>query len=59
MTSSEQTINKPDETTPLTAGCADATAQTREKWKPGSGFIWIEIGKSRQPFVGSVILTIC
>lgn len=49
VTSSEQPINKPDETTPLTAGCADFADRIGEKWKPGPGFIWIEIGMSKQP----------
>ncbi|KIW17245.1 hypothetical protein PV08_04436 [Exophiala spinifera] len=41
--SSEHTTNKPDEATPLIGGGADITDQIEEKWKPGPGFIWIEI----------------
>ncbi|KAJ9495056.1 hypothetical protein H2202_009531 [Exophiala xenobiotica] len=37
------TSSKPDETTPLLVSCADVTDSPEAKWKPGPGFIWIEI----------------
>jgi hypothetical protein len=42
------TSSKPDETTPLLVSCADVTDSPEAKWKPGPGFIWIEIGTTRQ-----------
>ena len=42
---SDAAVSGPNETTPLIVGANDATHASEAKWKPGPGFIWIEVGK--------------
>ncbi len=50
MPQQDYTSSKSNETTPLLANCADGTESAEEKWKPGPGFIWIQIGTTRQAY---------
>ncbi|KIX97486.1 uncharacterized protein Z520_06938 [Fonsecaea multimorphosa CBS 102226] len=38
-----QILAESDESTPLLAGSAGTKSRDEEKWKPGPGFVWIEI----------------